>query len=554
MAYDLFIIEAPGKCRVLEELLKKAGFEAKVQATSGHMYSFPDKLNDLGIDKGFRDFKRVLVKVDAAKYIRDAAADAKTIYIATDADREGDVIAWDVAELIGDIQPETFRVRLKGMDLESVKRAIAEMTPVRKEDAVPGRTRAIVDRMIGATFSHDGVRVGRIVTSLLGICRDEKLPVHKLQLSAPAADGGRHWMTETDVLDPISLKIAKELEKVEFPILDKKRESKPFTAKPKHTGDILVRAGDVMRLTPIKAQQEMQNLYEAGQLSYPRAGSRGLSPAIAEKIANIVKKSGYHFQADKVADKTASDAHDAPYPIGPVNVAHDPEKLGDQEGMRAMIARDLVKTGQSHVVEEAFGQTAGDHLRKLGYSDAISDHVAKLPWRREKGPRFPGQESWPENRVTTRLPDTVLLEAAIKKGLGRPSTWGRHIEQFMKDGLVDKELNLTAKGKKWIDESPEMLLDPRLSAAIENACDKVSEKLMNDPDREPWELSAERIVMALPDSLKMPLFKGIADEPLRPKEDQTAMFKSTVGLDEVLEQVKKKDYNYGPKGPSFEEY
>jgi hypothetical protein len=60
--------------------------------------------------------------------------------------------------------------------------------------------------------------------------------------------------------------------------------------------------------------------------------------------------------------------------------------------------------------------------------------------------------------------------------------------------------------------------------------------------------------MALPDSLKMPLVKGIADEPLRPKEDPTAMFKSTVGLDEVLEQVKTKDYNYGPKGPSFEEY
>lgn len=554
MSYDLFIIEAPGKCRVLEEILKKAGFDAKVQATSGHMYSFPEKLSDLGIDKGFRDFKRVLVKVEAAKYIRDAAVEAKNIYIATDADREGDVIAWDVAELLQDIRPETFRVRLKGMDLESVKQAVADMTPVRKEDAVPGRTRAIVDRMIGATFSHDGVRVGRIVTSLLGICRDENLPVHKLQLSAPAADGGRPWMAETDVLDPISFKMAKELEKVEFPILDKKRESKPYTSKPKHTGDILVRAGDVMGLTPVKAQEAMQNLYEAGQLSYPRAGSRGLSPAIAEKIANLVKNSGYHFQADNVADKSATDAHDAPYPIGKVKVTHDPEKVGDTEGLRVMIARDLVKTGQSHIVEEAFGQAAGDHLRKLGFSDAICDHIARLPWRREKGPRFPGQESWPENKVIPRLPDSVLLEAAIKKGLGRPSTWGRHIDLFMKERLVDGELNLTAKGKKWIEESPEVFLDPRLSAAIENACDKVNDKLLMDPEREPWELSAERIVMALPDSVKKPLIKSIEKEPFHPKADPTALFKTTVGLDEVLENAKNLDLSYGPKGPSFEEY
>ncbi len=539
---------------MLEELLKKAGFEAKVQATGGHMYSFPPKLNDLGIDQGFRDFKRTLAKVDAAKYIREAAIDARTIYIATDADREGDVIAWDVAELISDIRPETFRVRLKGMDIDSVKQAVAEMKPVKKEDAVPGRTRAIVDRMIGATFSHDGVRVGRIVTSLLGICRDEKLPVQKLQLSAPAADGGRHWIAETDVLDPISPKIARQLAEVEFPVLDKRRESKPFTSKPKHTGEILVRAGDVMELTPVKAQQAMQNLYEAGQLSYPRAGSRGLSPAIAEKIASLVKNSGYHFQAKAVADKGAEDAHDAPYPIGKVNVTHDPNALGDTEGVRVMIARDLVKSGQSHVIEEAFGKAAGDHLRKLGYSETICEHVANLPWRREKGPRFPGQEAWPKSKVTTRLPETVLLEAAIKKGLGRPSTWGRHIDQFMVDGLVDKELNLTAKGKKWIEESPDVFLDPRISAAIENACDRVSDKLLNDPDREPWELSAERIIHALPDSVKRPLINGIKDEPLHPKPDPTEPFKTTVGLEEILEKAKELEHSYGPKMPMFEEY
>jgi DNA topoisomerase-1 len=551
--HDVFIIEAPGKVRVFQDLLKKVGVDAKVQATSGHICEFPEQPRDLGIDQAFRPFNRILKNPETGRYIRDAVVGAKNVFIATDADQEGDVIAWDVAELISDIWPEPFRVRLKGMDEESVRQAIIDASAVRKEDAVPGRTRAIIDRMIGFTLSRKGVKVGRIRTPLLGICRDENLPVAKLLLSAPSKDGGRPWVAECDVLDPISLKIAKQLEDVVFPELDRRRESKPYTSKPKHTGEVLVRAGDVLRLKPHEAQKKMQDLYESGQMSYPRAGSKGLSPTIAAKIADIVKKSRYNFDTDKVSKKTEGDVHDAPYPIGNVNVTHDPENVGDHEGMRVMIARDLVKTGQSHVIEEAFGSVAGDHLRKLGFSEAISDFVAKLPWRREVGPRYPGQEAWPESKVIDRLPETVLLEAAMKKGLGRPSTWARHIENFMKDGLVDNELNLTDKGKIWAAGSPAVLLDPRLSSAIETACERVTDAIMIDPNREPWELLSEKIINALPADIKQNLIEAVKDVKHRPKNDLTALYRSTVGLDSVLEAAKEKTYSLGPKAPTFED-
>src|SRR3546814_13584359 len=83
-------------------------------------------------------------------------------------DLEGDVIAWDVAELIRDIHPDPVRVRLRGMDAESIREAIVNPSPVRREDAIPGRTRAIIDRLVGATFSANGVAVGRVGTALLG--------------------------------------------------------------------------------------------------------------------------------------------------------------------------------------------------------------------------------------------------------------------------------------------------------------------------------------------------------------------------------------------------
>jgi DNA topoisomerase IA len=97
---DLFVIEAPGKAKHILEILKSVGFDARVQATKGHMYSMPDRLTPVGIDSGFREFERKLREPEIGQRIRDEAANADRVFIATDADEEGDVIAWDVAELI----------------------------------------------------------------------------------------------------------------------------------------------------------------------------------------------------------------------------------------------------------------------------------------------------------------------------------------------------------------------------------------------------------------------------------------------------------------------
>ncbi|WP_327211052.1 toprim domain-containing protein [Rhizobium leguminosarum] len=154
--HDLFVIEAPGKAQQLEELLRKIGIDARVQATKGHLYSMPAGLQPLGIDSAFREFGRALINPDIGARIREEASAAGAVYVATDADQEGDVIAWDVAELLQDIVPNPLRVRLRGMDFDSIREAIDGATSVSKSDAVPGRTRAIVDRMIGSVFSNGG--------------------------------------------------------------------------------------------------------------------------------------------------------------------------------------------------------------------------------------------------------------------------------------------------------------------------------------------------------------------------------------------------------------
>src|SRR5690606_31989766 len=161
-----------------------------------------------------------------------------------------------------------------------------------------------------------------------------------------------------------------------------------------------------------------QKLYEAGRMSYPRAGSKGITKSIMRKIARELKKAGHTLDEERTPDKKEGDVHDAPYPIGPAQAQQEPVRQGHGEVLRTLVARDLIKTGQTHVVEKGVGATAASHLRTKGFAQEVCDFVGKLHWRRETGPRYPGQESWPKSRIWSRRPDTVLLEAAVEKGLG----------------------------------------------------------------------------------------------------------------------------------------
>ncbi|WP_315922650.1 DNA topoisomerase [Mesorhizobium sp. SP-1A] len=545
---DLFVIEAPGKAKHIQEILKSVGIDARVQATKGHLYSMPDRLTPVGIDSGFREFERKLREPEIGQRIRDEAANAERVFIATDADEEGDVIAWDVAELIADIQAHPLRVRLRGMDEESVLESIEGASNVLKRDAIAGRTRAIVDRMIGSVFSRDGVAVGRVGTALLGLVQKEEPPVVRLRLVAPAKEG-RPWVADCDVKAPLDFQTAKKLEAVRFPVLDASERKERSQGHPGNLADIMVSAGDKMDMSPKEAATSMQRLYEAGRVSYPRANSRGISRSVLRKVAKALQKSGYKFDENIIPDKPDTDVHDAPYPIGRTEIARDPVKQGHDEGLRTLIARDMIKSGQVHELQFGVGERAGIHLKKMGFSEEVATYVSKLEWRREVGPQYPGQETWPESKVTVRRADTVLLQHAVEAGLGKPSTWANHIDKFMSRGLVDEDLNLTRKGKEWIAASPPALLDPRISAAIEQACDRVLKGMMDDPDREPWEILSEKIINALPDQLKKPLMNAVEKTPPHPKPDPIAPYRETVGLENILENAKDKAFNYGPRGP-----
>lgn len=529
---ELWVIEAPGKISTIKGILERLGVNAWVIATKGHFICMPDRLTPMGVDSEFHEFERKPRDIKRIKKMREMAVKSKRVIVASDADQEGDVIAWDVMDMIGDVQPDVFRVRLKGMDDESVKDAMSSMSLVKKSDAVPGRTRALIDRVIGATFSGGGVAVGRVGTALLGLVSRDKPTTVYINLMAPDKKGGAPWKATTAVEAPLTPQVAKALVDLSLPAMSMEKQQ-AHKYRPAHMGDIMIRASDKLGMSPGETARAMQRSYESGKLSYPRSGSHGMSPLVSAKIKKILEKnmSGYKFDDKNVETKDEDEVHDSPYPIGDVNFSHKPENQGDDDAIRTMIAQDLVKTGQKHIRMVPGTDVLRQFLIKKGFGAKVAEFVSKLNWHKDEGPQFPGKQKWGKSEVYTRPASAVLLEKAMDAKLGKPSTWGNHIDNFLKRGLVDANLSLTNKGREWIERSPEALLDPKVSAAIEKACDH---KITKQPEgMEPWEYLSREIIKRLPQEIAVPIIRSLKENGVQPRVD----FRKQA--DEVTEDVMK---------------
>ncbi len=171
MATNLVIIEAPGKTKSLGSLLWQAGIrDNEVLATVGHLGTNPDGFKPLAIDKGYREtaYRLKPQKEALAAKIGRAASAAVTVYLATDDDQEGDVIARDVLRFCiddGD-KGKVKRVRLKALAPSEIREVFRRAEPFDELSAARGDARRIMDRLIGS-LSSEAAAVGRVQGSLL---------------------------------------------------------------------------------------------------------------------------------------------------------------------------------------------------------------------------------------------------------------------------------------------------------------------------------------------------------------------------------------------------
>lgn len=193
----LVVIEAPGKAEALRALLRQIGLRAELFATRGHLCRHPETLYPLGITEHLRETTRRFDPVRLGELQR--MAEGRHVYVATDADAEGDVIARDVAEAVRNQARAVSRVRLGALDARSVRAAFEAAVPPIARSARSGDARRILDRLIGHAFSGPDRPVGRVMAALLGFFRREEPIIGHVTLVLLAADGGRPFQARVPI-------------------------------------------------------------------------------------------------------------------------------------------------------------------------------------------------------------------------------------------------------------------------------------------------------------------------------------------------------------------
>ncbi len=412
MTKSLIILESPNKIKAYESFLGK---DFKVIASSGHIKDLPSKKLGIDIANGFEpQYETIPKKTKEIAEIRKCAAEADTVYLATDPDRKGEAIAWHIAEVIKGIKngPKILRILPQEISKKAILNEIAHPTQIDKDKYDSQQARRVLDRLVGYQISpilwdkvRRGLSAGRVqsVAVRLIVDREKAIRDYKqieywkinAQLETPQHAPVTAFLVrdkkQTIYSDPSSVEkyhpkgvignetqaseIAKRSLTAPFVVASvekDRRESK--TNPPFSTADLLRCASSQLGFSSKTTSGIAQKLFESidiadgpvGLITYIRTDSVRVSDeAIAACRDYISKsygkdylpKSPIHHESAGGSKKQAVKIQDAHEAIRPTDVNRTPESLKpyltrDQYRLYDLIWRRFVASQMAPAVSD----------------------------------------------------------------------------------------------------------------------------------------------------------------------------------------------------------
>ncbi|HEX6534773.1 MAG TPA: type I DNA topoisomerase [Gemmatimonadaceae bacterium] len=353
---SLVIVESPAKAKTISKYL---GPDYRVRATVGHVRDLPAKGLGIDIEHGFRPtYVPVPGKERTLAELKSAAKVASRVYLATDPDREGEAIAWHVAETIkqrggAPIQ----RVMFHEITRDAVQRAIGNATSIDEKKVEAQQARRILDRLVGYKASpllwktvKKGLSAGRVQTVALRLIveREREIraftPVEYWTIEALLEKAGQRFTARLHQVDGKKPSIANEGEasailadlrgRETFPVTDvRKRERRKNASAPFTTSTMQQEAAKKLGFGSKKTMRVAQDLYEGidvgpegavGLITYMRTDSTRVAESAALQARDYLKSLfGERFLAPgpqlygKAQQANAQDAHEAVRPTDP---------------------------------------------------------------------------------------------------------------------------------------------------------------------------------------------------------------------------------------------
>ena len=454
MKKPLIIVESPTKARTIKKFLPP---RYVVKASVGHVRDLPKSSLGVDIEHGFAPrYLTIKGKGDVIKDLKSAAKAASDVYLATDPDREGEAIAWHLAELLKLEHPK--RIELHEITKAAALRAIEGAHEINMDRVNAQQARRILDRLVGYKISpllwakvRGGLSAGRVQSVAVKLIVDREREIaaftsreywtidallNKARL--PAASFGAELVEIDGVKAEIDNggradQIVADLESAAFAVSAvKQREVKRNASAPFTTSTLQQEASRKLKFRVRKTMQTAQALYEGvdlgaegtqGLITYMRTDSTRISEeaqAAAKAFIDATYGPGFHGGAKQFKLKEgAQDAHEA---IRPTSVSRTPDSLAgvlkrDELRLYALIWERFVA---SQMAAAVYDQTSVDIAARpargtTAYTFRASGSVLKFAGFTAVYEEGKDDDAAPE-KPGAKLPKARILLPPLEKG------------------------------------------------------------------------------------------------------------------------------------------
>ena len=483
MMKNLIIVESPAKAKTIEKFL---GPGYKVMSSFGHIRDLRKKDFSIDVDRDFEPVYEIPAeKKELVSKLRSAAKEADTVWLASDEDREGEAIAWHLAEVLKLDPATTHRIVFHEITKPAIVHALENPRTIDIDRVNAQQARRVLDRIVGFELSpvlwrkiKPSLSAGRVQSVAVRlICEREKeiaaftpQPFFRVTGSFGLADSPAMLRSELNTrLD--SEQEAKALleacRNAEFKVND-------VTVKPIHrspaapftTSTLQQEAARKLGFTVAQTMRVAQQLYEAGHITYMRTDSLNLSAlAIKDISALVTEQYGeqyLHVRHYHTKSKGAQEAHEAIRPTY-VNVADVPGSPQEKRLYHLIRMRTLASQMSDALVEKTTLEIAilpaesapvaegknftahGEVIKFEGFLKAYNlDKEANTPYSLPEiqvGASLTPESITATERFTqapARYNEASLVKKMEELGIGRPSTYAPTISTIQGRDYVEK--------------------------------------------------------------------------------------------------------------------
>ena len=478
MAKNLVIVESPAKAKTIQKYLGK---DFEVKSSFGHIRDLPKKGMGINLEDFTPDYEISADKKKVVAELKAASKKAETVWLASDEDREGEAIAWHLAQELKLKSENTKRIVFHEITKNAILKAVENPREIDQNLVNAQQARRILDRIVGFEMSpvlwkkvKPGLSAGRVQSVAVRLIVEREKEIREFKpIPSYKVEGVFTNLEKQEISAKLKKDFTKEqdaenflnqVQNIDFKVLNvdvkpaQRSASAPFT-----TSTLQQEASNRLGYGVTTTMRVAQRLYEEGYITYMRTDSVNLSQeAINAAKSQILKEFGEGYsQPRNYVTKSASaqEAHEAIRPTDFGVKSIDDVQLNKlyqliykrtlaSQMTNAKLEKTVIEIGNSELSQyfEAQGEVIvfDGFLRAYGIyknEDEEQEDGDKILPKVNVGEalaykKITAVEKF--SRPVSRFTEAGLVKKLEELGIGRPSTYAPTIQTIQNREYVDK--------------------------------------------------------------------------------------------------------------------